>query len=295
MSQQALERPLSGASAEAICYHYDVGTEFYRLWLDHNLTYSAARWDDPCQIAGDPVSLELAQDAKLDFHLKALGIGRGDSLLDIGCGWGSMLRRAVEQYGIATATGLTLSADQHNYLRALDLPAVEIRLESYEVYRPVGKFSGIVSVGALEHFTRPGLSAAEKVAIYRRFFERCRGWLNPGARLSLQCITWGGRVPRNRTGCIMAQDVFPETDPPYVVDVLEASVETFEPLYMENRRSDYIRTLQVWLQRLRARRREIEAMTSVENFGFYERYLRRSIYGFKKKELQLCRFVFQRH
>lgn len=93
----------------------------------------------------------------------------------------------------------------------------------------------------------------------------------------------------------MAQDVFPETDPPYVVDVLEASVETFEPLYMENRRSDYIRTLQVWLQRLRARRQEIEAMTSVENFGFYERYLRRSIYGFKKKELQLCRFVFQRH
>lgn len=123
MSQQALERPLSGASAEAICYHYDVGTEFYRLWLDHNLTYSAARWDDPCRIAGGPVSLELAQDAKLDFHLKALGIGRGDTLLDIGGGWGSMLRRAVEQYGIAAATGLTLSADQHNYLRALDLPA----------------------------------------------------------------------------------------------------------------------------------------------------------------------------
>lgn len=53
MSQQALERPLSGASAEAICYHYDVGTEFYLLWLDHNLTYSAARWDDPCRIAGE--------------------------------------------------------------------------------------------------------------------------------------------------------------------------------------------------------------------------------------------------
>jgi cyclopropane-fatty-acyl-phospholipid synthase len=95
MSEQSLERPQSGASAEAICYHYDGGTEFYRLWLDHKLTYSAARWGDPCRIAAGPVSLELAQDAKLDFHLKALGIGRGDSLLDIGCGWGSMLRRGA--------------------------------------------------------------------------------------------------------------------------------------------------------------------------------------------------------
>jgi cyclopropane-fatty-acyl-phospholipid synthase len=84
----------------------------------------------------------------------------------------------------------------------LVVPGAEVWLESYEDYRSVGKFSGIVSVGAFEH-TRPGLSAAEKVAIYRRFFERCRGWLNRGSRLSLQCITWGN-VPRDRTGCIMA-------------------------------------------------------------------------------------------
>jgi cyclopropane fatty-acyl-phospholipid synthase-like methyltransferase len=102
-------------------------------------------------------------------------------LLDVGCGWGSMLRRAVEHYGVAAATGLTLSTDQHNHLRALDLPGVEVLLENYEDYRPAAKFSGIVAVGAFEHFSRAGLSAAEKVAIYRRFFERCRGWLNRGA------------------------------------------------------------------------------------------------------------------
>jgi cyclopropane-fatty-acyl-phospholipid synthase len=294
MSEQTPRSQPSGASAEAISYHYDVGTEFYRLWLDRNLTYSAARWGDPHQATASPVSLELAQEAKLDFHLKAAGIGPGDSLLDIGCGWGSMLRRAVEQYGVAEATGLTLSSDQYNYVRALDLPGVEVRLENYEDYRPASKFTGIVSVGAFEHFTRPGLSAAEKVAIYRRFFERCHGWLNRGAHLSLQSITWGN-VPRDRSSLILAQDVFPETDPPYLTDVLEASVSTFEPIYLENRRNDYIQTLQVWLERLRARQREIEAMTSTQTFVFYERYLRGSIYRFKKKELQLCRFVFRRH
>lgn len=297
MSEQALESRPSGASVEAISCHYDVGTEFYRLWLDRDLTYSAARWSDPRQVAVSsvsPVSLELAQEAKLDFHLRAVGVGPGDSLLDVGCGWGSMLRRAVEQYGVAAATGLTLSTDQYNHLRALDLPGVEVRLENYEDYRPAGKFSGIVSVGAFEHFTRPGLSAAEKVAVYRRFFERCHGWLDRGARLSLQTITWGN-VPRDKTGFLMAQDVFPETDPPYVADVLEASANTFEPIYMENCRSDYVRTLQVWLERLRARQREIEAMTRAGTFDFYERYLRRSIYGFKRKQFQLCRFVYQRH
>ncbi len=294
MSQQTPASRPSGASAEAISYHYDAGTDFYRLWLDRNLTYSAARWGDPRQGAVSPPSLELAQEAKLDFHLQAVGARPGDSLLDIGCGWGSLLRRAIEQYGVAAATGLTMSTDQYNHLRALDLPGLNVRLENYEDYRPMRKFSGIVSVGAFEHFTRPGLSVTEKVAIYRRFFARCRGWLNGGARLSLQCITWGN-IPREETGLIMAQDVFPETDPPYIADVLTASADTFELLYMENSRSDYVLTLQVWLERLRARQPQIEAMTPEGTFEFYQRYLRRSIYGFKKKQLQLCRFVFQRH
>jgi cyclopropane fatty-acyl-phospholipid synthase-like methyltransferase len=77
--------------------------------------------------------------------------------------------------------------------------------------------------------------------------------------------------------------------------VLEASTDTFEALYMENCRREYVLALQVWLERLRARQREIEAVTRDRTFEFYERYLRRSIYGFKKKQLQLCRFVFPRH
>lgn len=83
-AQGPASRP-SGASAEAISYHYDAGTEFYRLWLDQSLTYSAARWgdprQDPRQVAVSPVSLELAQEAKLDFHLKAVAVGRATACL----------------------------------------------------------------------------------------------------------------------------------------------------------------------------------------------------------------------
>ena len=94
---------------------------------------------------------------------------------------------------------------------------------------------------------------------------------------------------------LLAQDVFPETDPPYITDVLEASNGFFEPTYLENCRSDYVCTLQVWLERLRARQQEIEAITRPETFAFYEHYLRGSIYRFKKKQLQLSRFIFRRY
>jgi hypothetical protein len=77
--------------------------------------------------------------------------------------------------------------------RALDLPGVEVRLENHEDYRSVTKFSGIVSIEVFEHFTRPSLSAAEKVAIHLRFFERCHDWLNRGSRL-LCNITYGPRA-----------------------------------------------------------------------------------------------------
>jgi hypothetical protein len=72
MSQQAPASRPSGASVEPISYLYDTGTDFYRLWLDRNLTYSAARWGGPCQVAVNPLSLELAQEAKLDFHLSGV-------------------------------------------------------------------------------------------------------------------------------------------------------------------------------------------------------------------------------
>src|SRR4051794_30274164 len=110
-----------GASSEAIQFHYDIGNEFYRLWLDESLTYSCALWDNE-------TTLEGAQRAKLDYHIeKANARGRA-RVLDIGCGWGSPLNRLVSAANVKSATGLTLSKEQASYIEQQKWPGVDVRV-----------------------------------------------------------------------------------------------------------------------------------------------------------------------
>ncbi|MEV7027875.1 class I SAM-dependent methyltransferase, partial [Kitasatospora sp. NPDC093558] len=118
MNSQTDQRQRAGATAADIEAHYDIGNEFYALWLDPDLTYSCALWDG---IAGSPACTDLlvkAQHAKLRYHLDQAGITANTRLLDIGCGWGSLLRTAAEETGVRRAVGLTLSADQHAHVRS---------------------------------------------------------------------------------------------------------------------------------------------------------------------------------
>ncbi|MBV9992184.1 MAG: class I SAM-dependent methyltransferase [Alphaproteobacteria bacterium] len=276
-----------GASPQAIQHHYDVGTDFYRLWLDDSLTYSAARWNGPDS------TLESAQRDKIDFHLRAVGAGLNTRLLDIGCGWGATLLRAVDEYGARGCTGLTLSRAQHDHIRSLARPEVEVLLESYEDHRPKGLYDGIVSVGAFEHFARPGMREDAKIAIYRRFFQRCRDWLAPQGRLSLQSICWGDASAELRDR-ILPQDVFPESDLPVITEIFAAASGIFQVVALENRRADYVATLEEWLRRLRARKDQVLDMRDGERlFDFYERYLRQSAIGFRKNRIHLLRIVFE--
>src|SRR3984957_19926758 len=103
-----------GGSEAAIQHHYDVSNEFYALWLDPSLTYSCALWND----GDDFEDLDEAQRRKLDFHLAASGAPRARHILDIGCGWGSLLERARLHPQIESATGLTLSDAQFQHIGA---------------------------------------------------------------------------------------------------------------------------------------------------------------------------------
>jgi cyclopropane-fatty-acyl-phospholipid synthase len=283
----------SGASAAAIRHHYDVGVDFFRLWLDPSLTYSAARWRDPVSGTAVAATLAEAQIRKLDFHLAAAGIGPGSRLLDVGCGWGSLLERALSRFGAASACGLTLSRDQFAHVQSLGRTGLTVHLESYEAFASETAFSGIVSVGAFEHFARPGLDRARKVAIYTGFFERMHDMLEAGGRLSLQTIAWG-RIGRDETLKLLPQDIFPESDVPFLDEILEAAADHFRILYLEESAQDYIDTLRAWQQRIHCQRAAIEAAVGTEGFTYYDRYMRRAIAGFERRRMLLFRLVFVR-
>jgi cyclopropane-fatty-acyl-phospholipid synthase len=290
---EILAADYAGASPAAIQFHYDAGDAFFRLWLGPSMTYTAARFPDDAADAVVPDGLDAAQRDKLRFHLAAVGAAPGARILDIGCGWGTLMRGALSDYGAASATGLTLSADQLRFIEREPDPRLDVRLESYEHFVPAHKFDGIVSVGAFEHFAKPSLGAAEKRAAYRRFFSLCHGWLVPGGRLSLQTIAWGD-IEDGEEAAIPLQQFFPDSNLPHVEEVVGASRRHFELLTFENRRRDYELTLRCWLANLRRRKEEALALVGREQYDFYDRCLQGGTRLFQRRKYYLCRFVFRR-
>lgn len=281
-----LNEPLAGASQSSISYHYDIGRDVYAMILDPMLVYSAACWDGV-------TSLEDAQAAKMTYHLDAAHVREGSRLLDIGCGWGGLIRAASAR-GISHATGLTLSEDQYDYVKELALPNVNIHLTSYENFPAKRPYDAAISIGAFEHFVKPGMSQAERLRIYEKFFQQVARWLKPGGRLSLQTIYWAD-IDRAYADEIVPTDVFPESDLPLLSEIFAASRMTFEPTVMTASADDYVRTLKEWLRRLRAHRATIEAgPRGPELVKFFEDYFRTSIVGFRKRRIGLARVAFRR-
>jgi cyclopropane-fatty-acyl-phospholipid synthase len=282
------DRPL-GASQQAIEFHYDVGNDFYELWLDPTLTYTCALWNDA--IPED--TLAKAQVRKIDFHVqqaRAQGMGR---VLDVGCGWGNALRRLVDHHAVQHAVGLTLSPSQADWVRSLGHPGIDVHVEDWAGHEPAEPYDAILSVEAFEAFARPRLSTAEKVKIYRTFFERCHGWLRPGGWLSLQTIAYGNSRPEDLDEFI-SQQIFPESDLPRLPEVMEAVERLFEVVTLRNDRDHYTRTLRVWLGSLRSKRAEAVKRAGEDTVVRYERFLRLSIYAFSVGACDLHRIALRR-
>ena len=275
----------AGASREAIRAHYDVGEDFFRLWLGPELVYSAALFE------GDD-DLAAAQMRKLDHHIDAAGARGARRVLDIGCGWGALLRRLVENAGVGEATGLTLSAAQAAWIRQTPHAGITVREESWRDHRPETPYDAIISIGAFEHFARPGLAPHEKLAAYREFFAFCRGALKDGGRLSLQTIAFvasDGSMPP-----FFAEEIFPETEPPRIWEPAAAAEDTFELVALRNDREHYERTLRLWQRTLAARHDEAVALVGEEAVARFHRYLKVSAMAFKIGAICLLRMSFIR-
>jgi cyclopropane-fatty-acyl-phospholipid synthase len=281
-----------GASAQAIAHHYDVGNDFYALWLDRTLSYSCALWQ------GDTDTLQAAQERKLDFlatEACATGAGR---VLDVGCGWGGLLRRLVERHSVRHVTGLTLSKAQAEYVSGWADDRYDVRVENWADYEPTVGYDAIISIGAFEHFARFGLPRQERIDAYRKFFTSCRQWLPPGGRMVLQTNVKGNNVAMDRRTVrdllFIVDRIFPESELPWPSEILEASERLFDVVSMRNDPSHYARTCQAWRDGLRSHSDQARELVGEQTTADYDRYLAAAADAFLNHHLGLVRITFQR-
>ncbi|MER7398511.1 cyclopropane-fatty-acyl-phospholipid synthase family protein [Streptomyces sp. NPDC000151] len=159
---------------QAISHHYDVGNDFYELVLGPSMVYSCAYWETGEEGAA---TLEDAQRDKLDLICRKLNLKEGERLLDVGCGWGSMVLHAAQKYGVS-AVGVTLSEEQAAYARKRVAEAgltdrIEIRVQDYRLVKD-GPYDAISSIGMAEHVGRDR---------YAEYAADLYGLLRPGGRL----------------------------------------------------------------------------------------------------------------
>ncbi|WP_041445200.1 SAM-dependent methyltransferase [Syntrophobotulus glycolicus] len=219
-------------SKEDVQYHYDIGNDFYQLWLDETMTYSCAYFQSPHD------SLAQAQKNKVDHILRKLNLQAGQTLLDIGCGWGELILTAARTYGVK-AMGVTLSKEQ--YARVLERieeekmgDLVEVRLIDFRELK--GRtFDRIVSIGMIEHVGKVNLSG---------YFTAVKAFLNEGGVSLLHCITGYDGAGTNNW---INKYIFPGGYIPAVDELVALLVANkFYLVDMESLREHYTKTLEHW-------------------------------------------------
>ena len=275
---------------EDVQSHYDLSDEFFRLFLDPTQTYSCAYFER------DDMTLEEAQIAKIDLSLGKLGLQPGMTLLDIGCGWGATLNRALERYDV-NVIGLTLSQNQKAYVEKLFAQSPSPRskrvlLEGWEQFdEPVDR---IVSIGAFEHFGRDR---------YDDFFKKAYAILpNDGVMLLHTIIKptdeefAASGLPLTMTllrfSKFIMDEIFPGGDlPKFDVVPKFAAKAGFEMTRAQRLRLHYARTLEIWAEKLEARKDEAIALQSKEVYDRYMKYLTGCAGLFRDGYTDICQYT----
>ncbi|MFC6092987.1 class I SAM-dependent methyltransferase [Saccharothrix lopnurensis] len=270
---------------------YDVGNEFFALWLDEERNYSCALWED-----GD--DLEAAQRRKLSYLGDLAGTGPDTAVLDVGCGWGANLAHQAAERGVRRLHGITLSPAQFGAVRERAIPGATVELCDYRDFTPAEPFDAVISIGMVEHIARPAdVWSGANLAIYRDFFRRAHRWTRPGARFALQVIL-RDRVPRDRADLAelrwVTNSIFPGGMSPRLEDVLATAEPYWEVVGVRTRREHYRRTCAEWLRRLRANERLVRRRWGDRTFLDHERYLSVCVLAFAKRYQSLGQFCLER-
>jgi cyclopropane-fatty-acyl-phospholipid synthase len=268
------------AARDNVHTHYDLGNEFYKLWLDRRLVYTCAYFPTP------ESTLEDAQVAKMDLVCRKLQLRPGERVVEAGCGWGALALFMAKHYGVSV-TAFNVSTEQIAYARARAREeGLDDRVEFVEDdYRNVkGQFDVFVSVGMLEHVGK---------ADYVTFGDVIDRTLSPSGRGLLHFIGRNQPAPLNPW---IRRRIFPGAYPPALREVCEAVLEPsgFSILDVENLRLHYAKTLEHWRQRYNDSRAQVMQMFDEAFARAWQLYLAGSQAAFATGSMQLFQVVFAR-
>lgn len=292
LARRAGRRHSLGRDGAAVRSHYDVGNDFYALWLDERMVYSCAYFESP------DATLDEAQRAKLDYLCRKLRLRPGERLLDVGCGWGALVMHAAAHYGVH-ATGITLSPSQAGLANARIRDAeladrIHVELRDYRELAPAEPFDKVVSVGMFEHVGRDHM--AEYFGAMHRLLRPGGLFMNHGIveaptrhdrgwRTAFRRLVW-------REGGFVDHYVFPDGDlVPLALEIEAAEHAGFETRDVESLRPHYAATLRTWVQRLEARYDEAVRLTSEATARTWRLYMAASAHAFAAAEIGVCQLL----
>lgn len=260
---------------DLIKWHYDIGNDLYRAMLDKRLTYSCGYWKEAN-------TLDQAQEHKFELICRKLHLQSGQIILDIGCGWGSFMKYAVEKYDVS-CVGVTLSEEQFALGKEMcgDLP-IEIRLADYR--EPHELFDHVVSIGMFEHVGYKN---------YRQYMTVARKCLRDNGLFLLHTI--GSNQSVITVDAWMGKYIFPESMLPSVKQIAQAAEKKLVIEDLHNFGADYDKTLMCWFDNFSNNWETIKDNYDARFFRMWKYYLLSCAGAFRARDNQLWQVVLSKN
>lgn len=268
-------------SFEVAEVHYDIGNDLYSLMLDKRMAYTCGYWDSFYDLS-KAKNLDEAQENKLDMVCKKIGLKKGDTVLDIGCGWGSFIRYAAEKYG-AHCVGISISKEQVKYGNETkgNLP-IEFRLQDYKDVEE--KFDHIVSIGMFEHVGYKN---------YKTYMKIVQKNLKDNGLFLLHTI--GRNVSAKNTDPWIHKYIFPNSMLPSATQISKAIEKLFRIEDWHNFGIQYDYTLMAWYENFKKGWPKLQDKYSERFYRMWEFYLLSSAATFRTRNNQVWQIVLSKH